>query len=106
MSYLQKARVYLLEEAEPEMRGCWAPSEGNGEPRTKDTAGRAQRPLSYRTEARNQTRTAAGQTRSRRSARRTDLSCCPINWEEDEALGCPPCRAACGPVRSRPNKFC
>lgn len=37
MSYLQKASVYLLEEAEQEMRGCWAPSKGNREPKGKKT---------------------------------------------------------------------
>lgn len=33
MSYLQKASVCLLEEAEPETGGCWALSKGNSEPK-------------------------------------------------------------------------
>lgn len=59
MSYLQKASVYLLEEAEPEMRGCWAPTKATVSPKGRLRRTLLVAPELQNREAGNQTRTAA-----------------------------------------------
>ena len=59
--YPQKSSVYLLEDAGPQAKAITGP-------KVKTLQGVLTRPLSYRTEASNQTDTAADQTRIRRKA--------------------------------------